>query len=121
MFCRATTSPPRSFCVQHVCVLTKLSCRAITKASRQAEPAELTAKTFGAQDAGSEKLSLWVADPTASRGLVHRHVVLIQQNARQVRAVRRSGLPFWGGEGGGAAEAALEFRSCAWFYDLLGR
>ena len=60
-------------------------CRVVTQASRQAEPAQLTSKTFGAQDSGSEKLSLKVADPTASRGLVHRHVVLIQQNARQVR------------------------------------
>jgi hypothetical protein len=59
--------------------------RAITQASRQAAPAELTTMTFSAQDATKEKLSLRVADPTASRGLVHRHVVLIQQNARQVR------------------------------------
>lgn len=80
------TSSPSSRC-----------CRAITQASRQAAPAELTTMTFSAQDATKEKLSLRVADPTASRGLVHRHVVLIQQNARQGSANTKTRAEVRGG------------------------
>jgi len=69
----------------------------VTRASRQAEPAQLTSKTFSAQDAGTESLSLRVADPTASRGLVHRHVVLIQQNARQGSANTKTRAEVRGG------------------------
>lgn len=74
--------------ITFVCHLNR---RATTQGSRQARPTELTTKTFSAQAAGKEKLSVRVVDLTASRGLVDRHMVLLQQNARQVRD--RSGRP----------------------------
>ena len=58
--------------------------------AQQAAPAQLTVKTTDGSDAGTASLSLRVADPQKAKGLVHRHVVTIMQNARQVRASLRS-------------------------------
>lgn len=56
----------------------------MTKASQKAAPAELQIKSIGGSDSSTGQLSLRVAEPTKSKGLVHRHVVMIQQNSRQV-------------------------------------
>jgi large subunit ribosomal protein L4 len=37
-------------------------------------------------DAGSENLAIKVADESSARGLVHRYLVMVQQNARRVSA-----------------------------------
>lgn len=54
------------------------------QAAQKAAPVDLQVKSLEGSDGGTEQLSLRVAEPTKSKGLVHRHVVLIQQNARQV-------------------------------------
>jgi len=54
------------------------------KASIVAEPATLEVKTIDGGAAGSASLSLKIADPTTGKGLVHRYVVMVRQNARQV-------------------------------------
>lgn len=54
-------------------------------AAQKAAPVDLQVKSIEGSDGGTGQLSLRVADPTKSKGLVHRHVVLIQQNARQVK------------------------------------
>lgn len=55
------------------------------KASIVAEPATLDVKSVDGKSAGTASLSLRVADPDSSKGLVHRYVVMIRQNMRQVR------------------------------------
>jgi len=60
--------------------------RAVTvKASVVAEPATLSVKSVDGSSAGTAALSLRVADPETSKGLVHRYVVMVRQNMRQVR------------------------------------
>jgi hypothetical protein len=54
------------------------------KASVIAEPATLEVKTIDGGAAGSASLSLKIADPATGKGLVHRYVVMVRQNARQV-------------------------------------
>lgn len=54
------------------------------KASIVAEPATLDVKSVDGKSAGTAALSLRVADPDSSKGLVHRYVVMIRQNMRQV-------------------------------------
>jgi hypothetical protein len=61
--------------------------RALTvavRASAVAQPAILPVKSIEGADLGSEKLALKVAQETA-KGLVHRYLVYVQQNARRVR------------------------------------
>ena len=59
-------------------------CRFRPQAAQKAAPVDLQVKSLEGSDGGTGQLSLRVAEPTKSKGLVHRHVVLIQQNARQV-------------------------------------
>ena len=59
----------------------------ITKASVVAEPASLDVKSTDGSAAGKASLSLRVADPETANGLVHRYVVMVRQNMRQVRIV----------------------------------
>lgn len=54
------------------------------KASVVAEPATLEVKTIDGGAAGSASLALKIADPATGKGLVHRYVVMVRQNARQV-------------------------------------
>ncbi len=61
-----------------------LFARFIPQAAQKAASVDLQVKSIEGSDGGTGQLSLRVADPTKSKGLVHRHVVLIQQNARQV-------------------------------------
>ena len=56
----------------------------VTKASVVAEPASLDVKSVDGKSAGTAALSLRVADPDTSKGLVHRYVVMVRQNMRQV-------------------------------------
>lgn len=56
----------------------------VTKASVVAEPASLDVKSVDGKSAGTAALSLRVADPETSKGLVHRYVVMVRQNMRQV-------------------------------------
>jgi hypothetical protein len=54
------------------------------RASTVAEPATLDVKSIKGQTVGTESLSLKVADSNVARGLLHRYIVLIRQNAREV-------------------------------------
>lgn len=54
------------------------------RASTVAEPATLDVKSLKGQSVGSESLALKVAENDVARGLLHRYIVLIRQNARQV-------------------------------------
>lgn len=60
--------------------------------SRTAAPATLPVKTASnGSEAGTSSLTLKVADPEKAKGLVHRHVIKILQNQRQVRPHSRAG------------------------------
>ena len=57
----------------------------MVKASMVAPPAKLDVKSIDGSAAGTAELSLRVADPDTSKGLVHRYIVMVRQNMRQVR------------------------------------
>jgi large subunit ribosomal protein L4 len=57
----------------------------ITRASVVAEPASLDVKKADGSSSGKASLSLKIADPETANGLVHRYVVMVRQNMRQVR------------------------------------
>ena len=54
------------------------------RASGVAAPVSLPKKSVTGAELGSEQLALKVAEDTA-KGLVHRYLVYVQQNARRVR------------------------------------
>jgi hypothetical protein len=56
------------------------------RASVIAPPATLEVKTLDGAAAGTATLSLRVADDDVAKGLVHRYLVLVRQNARRVSA-----------------------------------
>lgn len=56
----------------------------VVAATAVAAPATLPFKAVDGSSKGTQQLSLKVAEDTA-KGLVHRYMVLVQQNARQVR------------------------------------
>jgi len=56
----------------------------IVKASMVAEPAKLDVKKIDGGSSGTAELALRVAEPETSKGLVHRYLVMIRQNMRQV-------------------------------------
>lgn len=60
-------------------------------ASAVAAPASIPKKAVDGSDKGSSSLALKVADPETANGLVHRYMVLVQQNARRV-SIRSSGV-----------------------------
>lgn len=55
------------------------------RASQLAEPASLPVKKLSGADAGTASIALRVADEDTAKGLVHRYLVMVRQNARQVR------------------------------------
>jgi large subunit ribosomal protein L4 len=55
------------------------------RASQVAAPASLEVKTLDGTAAGSASIALRVADESSAKGLVHRYLVMVRQNARQVR------------------------------------
>ena len=59
------------------------------RASTLAAPATLDVKTLDGAAAGTASLALRVAEDTSAKGLVHRYLVLVRQNARRVRAAPR--------------------------------
>ena len=73
----------------------------VTKASVVAEPASLEVKSTDGSASGSASLSLRVADAETANGLVHRYVVMVRQNMRQVRVNTRIGGLVFGEEAGG--------------------
>lgn len=54
------------------------------RASVMAEPATVDVKNLDGSSAGSAALCLRVADNETSKGLVHRYLVMVRQNARRV-------------------------------------
>ena len=57
----------------------------VPRASRVAEPASITVKSSSTgDDKGSASLALKVADPKTAKSVVHRYLVMVRQNARQV-------------------------------------
>ena len=73
----------------------------VTKASVVAEPASLEVKSTDGSASGSASLSLRVADAETANGLVHRYVVMVRQNMRQVRVNTRLGGLVFGAVAGG--------------------
>jgi hypothetical protein len=67
----------------------------VVRAAVAAQPAKVTVKTADGAEAGTEELALGVAPATTAKGLVHRYLVYVQQNARQVRAAGGCVLPLW--------------------------
>jgi large subunit ribosomal protein L4 len=63
--------------------------RLVVANSAVAAPATLPYKAVDGSSKGSAELALKVAEDSA-KGLVHRYVVLVQQNARRVRQGLRS-------------------------------
>lgn len=57
-------------------------------ASMLAEPATLDVKKLDGSAAGAASLALRVADDDAAKGLVHRYLVMVRQNARRVSLLR---------------------------------
>ena len=55
-----------------------------TRASVVAQPASVDVKTFDGSSSGSQDLSLKVAGRDTAKGLVHRYLVTVRQNARAV-------------------------------------
>jgi large subunit ribosomal protein L4 len=54
-------------------------------ASAVAQPAALPVKSADGSDKGTANLALRVAGEETAKALVHRYMVLVQQNARRVR------------------------------------
>lgn len=67
----------------------------VTKASVVAEPARLDVKSVDGKSSGTAALSLRVADPDTSKGLVHRYIVMVRQNMRQVRLYDSRSVVGW--------------------------
>lgn len=55
----------------------------VTRASAVAAPASIPYKAADGSSKGTQQLALKVAEDSA-KGLVHRYLVMVQQNARQV-------------------------------------
>lgn len=55
-----------------------------TQASVQARPASIELKTFDGNVSGTQELALQVAGNHSAKGLVHRYLVTVRQNARAV-------------------------------------
>jgi len=64
----------------------------VVRASVMAEPATLDVKTLDGSSAGAASLALRVADADTSKGLVHRYLVLVRQNARRVSRIVACGM-----------------------------
>ncbi len=54
------------------------------KAAIVAEPASIEVKSFDGSSSGSQDLALKVAARNTAKGLVHRYLVTVRQNARAV-------------------------------------
>lgn len=59
----------------------------VVRAAVAAAPVQVPIKFVDGVSAGSEELSLGVAPANTAKGLVHRYLVYVQQNARRVSAV----------------------------------
>ena len=71
----------------------------VVRASAAAPPVPLPVKTLDGSSAGTASIALRVADEDTAKGLVHRYLVMVRQNARQVRGQ-------CSGHGGGMRGAA---------------
>jgi large subunit ribosomal protein L4 len=77
----------------------------VVRAAVAAKPAKVPVKSADGAAAGEIELALGVAPPETAKGLVHRYLVYVQQNARQVRSQcvgramrgRTPGRPLCGG------------------------
>ena len=52
-----------------------------------AEPASIAVKKVDGSSGGTATLSLRVADEETAKGLVHRYLVMVRQNARRVSSL----------------------------------
>lgn len=55
-----------------------------TQAAVQARPASIEVKNFDGSSSGTQELALQVAGRNSAKGLVHRYLVTVRQNARAV-------------------------------------
>ena len=85
------------------------------KASVMAEPATIDVKNLDGSSAGSAALSLRVADNETSKGLVHRYLVMVRQNARRVSIL----LKEISGSGGSRLRNLLLQGSCITLYATI--
>lgn len=67
----------------------------VVRAAVAAKPVSVPVKTADGASAGSEELALGVAPPATAKGLVHRYLVYVQQNARQVRGDEEQRWKVW--------------------------
>ena len=56
----------------------------MTNATIEAKPVRLEVKSFEGETSGSQNLALRVAADNTAKGLVHRYLVTVRQNARAV-------------------------------------
>ena len=66
----------------------------VVRAAVAAKPVQVPVKTVEGASAGTEEVALGVAPDSTAKGLVHRYLVYVQQNARRVSPWRR-GEPHW--------------------------
>lgn len=57
----------------------------MVRAATMAAPVELDVKKLDGSSAGNASIALRVAESDTANGLVHRYLVTVRQNARQVR------------------------------------
>lgn len=57
----------------------------LVQAAVPAAAVSVPKRSADGEDLGSEQLALKVAKPETAKGLVHRYLVYVQQNARRVR------------------------------------
>lgn len=65
----------------------------VVRAAVAAAPVQVPVKSADGASAGSEELALGVAPASTAKGLVHRYLVYVQQNARRVSFWHRCGGP----------------------------
>jgi hypothetical protein len=78
-------SQQRAAMQQRPAVVASRRTAVVVRAAVAGKPAQIPVKTADGATAGSVDLSLAVAPPATAKGLVHRYLVYVQQNMRQVR------------------------------------
>lgn len=79
---------PRSFTSGRPCCARRV---VTVKAAVAAKPATVPVKSADGADVGIQSMALNVAPESSARGLVHRYLVFVRQNARRVSAAMPRG------------------------------
>lgn len=62
----------------------------VVRASTLAEPANFDVKSFSGSSSGTASMALRVAEEDTAKGLVHRYLIMVRQNARRVSLTCRT-------------------------------